>query len=47
MSVIVKMGNLKGCYCNFESILHDITKGFSVYYGSLGDIKNGKLGRRK
>ena len=45
MSVIVKMGNLKRCYCNFESILRDITKGFSVYNGSLGVIKNGKLKR--
>jgi hypothetical protein len=25
----------KGCFCNFESILREITKGFLVYSGSL------------
>jgi hypothetical protein len=39
---IVKMGNLKRCYCNFESILRDITKGFSVCNGSLGVSKKWK-----
>ncbi len=27
------------CFCNFESFLREITKGFSVYNGSLGVIK--------
>ena len=33
------------CYSKNESILHEITKGFSVYNGSLGVIKNGILKR--
>ena len=45
MSVIVRTWNLNRCFCNFESILREITKGFSVYNGSLGVIKNGKLKR--
>ena len=45
MSVIVKTWTLNRCFCNFESILREITKGFSVYNGSLGVIKNGKLKR--
>ncbi len=46
MSVIVKMWNLKRCFCNFESIFCEVPIGFSVYNGgSLGVIKNGKLKR--